>query len=418
MTEPGMNRVSRNARVLPSLSSPNNRIKCNYENVEIIDLWTSAFLSEFDRPKTAFRKSPSATIAFGRTTHSQQNQAEEAVRPRTTTNVIRPLTSARSHVTLFAETKLSQNRAAEALKKRETILAPVTGQESKFRGQQLHNFKIDLSIAKEKRKRQIQYSREIASGAKSQKQREIDSITRIVVQGFKKLIDCERCALFLKDKETNELYFKPVGEGDHSHARLKPIRFPATSGVAGWVASHQMMCNIKNVISSTNELLGVIQMVNKRKGDAKELRDRAKKKKSDNTNKGYQSQYESFSKLDEEILGKCCVEVSKSLEEIFNCNNQIKKEYEHSDQTADHDDISGTQVKDSAEESSDDDSSCSQEIEPVARQVRGRRSSLGSLAQFVRRQSAESEVPISNHQILANEAAHRYQFRDIIGSKR
>ena len=246
MTEPGMNRVSRNARVLPSLSSPNNRIKCNYENGEIIDLWTSAFLSEFDRPKTAFRKSPSATIAFGRTTHSQQNQADEAVRPRTTTNVIRPLTSARSRVTLFAETKLSQNRAAEALKKRETILAPVTGQESKFRGQQLHNFKIDLSIAKEKRKRQIQYSREIASGAKSQKQREIDSITRIVVQGFKKLIDCERCALFLKDKETNELYFKPVGEGDYSHARLKPIRFPATSGVAGWVASHQMMCNIKN----------------------------------------------------------------------------------------------------------------------------------------------------------------------------
>lgn len=40
------------------------------------------------------------------------------------------------------------------------------------------------------------------------------------------------------------------------------------------------------VLSSTNELLGVIQMVNKRKGDAKELRDMAKKKKSDETNKG------------------------------------------------------------------------------------------------------------------------------------
>jgi hypothetical protein len=40
------------------------------------------------------------------------------------------------------------------------------------------------------------------------------------------------------------------------------------------------------VLSSTNELIGVIQMVNKRKGDAKELRDRAKKKKSDDTNKG------------------------------------------------------------------------------------------------------------------------------------
>lgn len=243
-----MARVNRNAMAMPGFSSPNNRINCNYENGEIIDLWTSAFLSEFDRPKTAFRKSPSATIAFGRTTHLQQNHAEEVTftRPRTTTNTFRPASSVRSRVSLFAGTKLSQNRALEALKKRETILAPVTGQESKFRGQQLHNFKIDLSIAKEKRKRQIQYSREIASGAKSQKQREIDSITRIVVQGFKKLIDCERCALFLMDKDTNELYFKPVGEGDHSHARLKPIRFPATSGVAGWVASNQMMCNIKN----------------------------------------------------------------------------------------------------------------------------------------------------------------------------
>lgn len=127
---------------------------------------------------------------------------------------------------------------------------------------------------------------------------------------------------------------------------------------------------------------------------------------------GYQSQYESFSKSDEEILGKCCVEVSKSLEEIFNCNNQeVEKENEETDQSADQNDMTGIQ-KDEADESSDDDSSCSEDIEPIARQVvRGRRSSLGSLAQFVRRQSAESEVPVSNHEILANEAAQRFQFR-------
>ena len=126
---------------------------------------------------------------------------------------------------------------------------------------------------------------------------------------------------------------------------------------------------------------------------------------------GYQSQYESFSKSDEEILGKCCVEVSKSLEEIFNCNNQVKKEYEDTDQSADQNDMMGIK-KDDADESSDDDSSCSEDIEPIPRQVRGRRSSLGSLAQFVRRQSAESEVlPVSNHEILANEAAQRFQFR-------
>lgn len=239
-----MNRVSRSAIALPTVI-PLERSNCHYENGEIIDLWTRAFLQEFERPKTACtkRKLPSS-IAFGRTTHPThptQSNVEEA-RPRTTGT----LRSGNARVSLFAGTKLSQNRALEAMKKRETIRAPVTGQESKFRGQQLHNFKIDLSKAKEKRKRQLQYSREIASGAKSQKQREIDSVTRLVVQGFKKLVDCERCALFLMDKDKKELYFKPVGDGDHSHARLKAIRFPASSGVAGWVASNKMMCNIKN----------------------------------------------------------------------------------------------------------------------------------------------------------------------------
>lgn len=235
-----MNRISRNAIALPTFVSLNEKNNCHYENGEIIDLWTSAFLQEFERPKTACtkRKLP-CTIAFGRTTHPTQSQEEARLR---TTGTLR---AGSGRVSLFAGTKLSQNRALEALKKRETIHAPVTGQESKFRGQQLHNFKIDLSKAKEKRKRQLQYSREIAS-EKSQKQREIDSITRIVVQGFKKLIDCERCALFLMDKEKKELYFKPVGDGDHCHARLKAIRFPASSGVAGWVASNKMMCNIKN----------------------------------------------------------------------------------------------------------------------------------------------------------------------------
>lgn len=240
-----MNRASRNALV-PKFISPNDKDKCHYENGEIIDLWTSSFLQEFERPKTAFvnRKSQAAKVAFGRTTHPQQSQLGET-RPKTP-SAKRSSSAAKPRISLYAGTKLSQNRALEAQKKRETILAPVTGQESKFRGQQLHNFKIDLSKAQEKRKRQIQYSREIASGAKSQKQREIDSITRIVVQGFKKLIDCERCALFLMDKDSKELYFKPVGDSDHSHARLKPIRFPASSGVAGWVATNKMHCNIKN----------------------------------------------------------------------------------------------------------------------------------------------------------------------------
>ena len=232
--------ISRN---VTALSFSSNDKRCSCDNDEIIDRWTSTFLAEFDRPKTAFvnRKAPFSKIAFGRTTYPQQTQ-NEISRPETSNG-----SASRSRISLFAGTKLSQNRALEVQKKRETLLAPVTGQDSKFRGQQLHNFKIDLSVAKEKRKRQLQYSREIASvGAKSQKQREIDSITRLVVQGFKTLINCERCALFLMNESKKELYFKPIGDSDHSHARLKPICFPSSSGVAGWVASHKMMCNIKN----------------------------------------------------------------------------------------------------------------------------------------------------------------------------
>ncbi|KAL7477839.1 hypothetical protein ACHAW6_003629 [Cyclotella cf. meneghiniana] len=191
-----------------------DKFKYNYDNGELIDRWTSAFLAEFERPKSRpKRKSPKPRIVFGRTTYPQ---SQEDTRPQTSALPPGPRFS------LFAGTELSHNR------------------------QQLHNFKIDLSKAREKRKRQLQYSREVALGAKSQKQRDIDSISRIVVQSFRKLIDCERCALFLMDEAKKELYFKPVGDSDHSHARLKAIRFSATSGVAGWVASNKMMCNIKN----------------------------------------------------------------------------------------------------------------------------------------------------------------------------
>lgn len=225
--------------------TPDDKFKYNYDNGELIDKWTSAFLAEFERPKsTPKRKSPKPRIVFGRTTYPQ---SQEDTRPQTSALPPGPRFS------LFAGTELSHNRALETLKQRETILAPVSGQDSKFRGQQLHNFKIDLSKAREKRKRQLQYSREVALGAKSQKQRDIDSISRIVVQSFRKLIDCERCALFLMDEAKKELYFKPVGDSDHSHARLKAIRFSATSGVAGWVASNKMMCNIKNGERVTSE---------------------------------------------------------------------------------------------------------------------------------------------------------------------
>ena len=74
---------------------------------------------------------------------------------------------------------------------------------------------------------------------------QVDSITRVVVQSFRKLINCERCALFLMDHSRNQLYFKPVGN-PATNNQVKMIRFSANSGVAGWCATNKVVLNIKN----------------------------------------------------------------------------------------------------------------------------------------------------------------------------
>lgn len=317
-----------------------------YDNDEIVDVWTTEFLQEFNsfRPKSAVTHTSKSHVAFGRITHdSKYDVKTELVRPRTVSASCTIRRSIKQRMmSLHMPTKLSDSRNQLT----NEYLTKIHTSGDKVRGPQMLSFKIDFSKAREKRKRQLQYSLEIRSGAKSLRVREIDSVTRYVVQNFRQLIDCERCALFLMDDSSNELYFKPVGDTDHSNARVKEIRFPASSGVAGWVASNKMMLNIKNayrdarfnadidkktgfrtrtilchpVLSSSNQLLGVIQMVNKKKGDegrCKEIIDKAKKKKSDKSNKGYTSAFEHFSVYDEDILGKCCSEVSKSLQEIF-----------------------------------------------------------------------------------------------------
>lgn len=202
--------------------------------------------------------------------------------------------------------------------------------------------KIDIDKAREKRKRQLKYSAEIQSSKQNYVALQISSITRIVVQSFRKLIDCERCALFLMDHSTNELYFKPVGETEHD-TDAKEIRFPASAGVAGYVATKGVLLNIRDayhdnrfnseidkqtnfrtrsilcapVLSSMGHLFGVIQMVNKKKGDSKLIQSIAKKKKTDNKHHGYASCFEPFSTEDEQILDLCCCRVSKSLEPVL-----------------------------------------------------------------------------------------------------
>jgi hypothetical protein len=203
-----------------------------HEKSELIDLWTAKFLSEFERPRSRRKENKAITIAFGRTTYPKKN------RPRTLTTTNTPSSS------LQTPTKLSESRAHLTLQRR--TLCPLDSQDSKTKGAQMLNWYFDRAKAEEKRNRMSQYAREIRLGARSQLSREIDSITRLVVTSFKTVILAERCALFLHDEETKELYFKPVGENDYRHARLKEIRFPANTGVAGWVATNKQCLNIHN----------------------------------------------------------------------------------------------------------------------------------------------------------------------------
>ena len=417
---------------------------------DIIDLWTTEFLKDFRdyhprRPKSAGHETSKPFVAFGRTTQSGTTVNIIVQPTRAQTAPVR-LTAKRGRMmTLRQPTKLSDSRIQQTTE----YLSRLTEQQSqsKVRGSQMLNFKIDLSKAREKRTRQLQYSNEIRSGTASSqggKEKlalEIDSVTRLVVQSFRKLIDCERCALFLLDDKTNELYFKPVGDGANSLARLKEIRFPASSGVSGWCASNKLMLNIKNayhdarfntdvdkktgfktrtilchpVLSSNNQVLGVVQMVNKRKTQQKghEL---VKKK-------GYDSMYEHFSAKDEEILGKCCAEVSKSLELIYSkhgdrrqqtpemTNTQSDEKENHvvvfSDDAVEsslisdcdarsHDPVKSetdsTSYRNSVEKSADDTDSASFRPEkPTGRDISMRRSSVGELAHFIKQCSETND---------------------------
>jgi len=154
------------------------------------------------------------------------------------------------------------------------------------RGKQIIYSRFDVKKMNAVRERQKQYTRQLDESAGDKISLQIDSVTRAVVQQFRKLINSERCALFLHDSMTNELYFKPVGGLD---TNVPEIRFPATAGIAGWVATKGRMLNIPNaykdkrfnpaidketgfrtrsilcmpVTEADGTLLGVCQMVNK-----------------------------------------------------------------------------------------------------------------------------------------------------------
>lgn len=356
------------------------------EKAKIIEFWTSAILGE---PKAhQAKRSPSHkpyTIVFGRTTHDKtENKKTEPSLPCNSDDYYDDSTPNKLNDNIDCEDEygggskrkksrmknnsdagrdflsLTQNRRLSSGPSSTTALdksslsdaknsATLTRLRSKQHGRQMMNMKHDLHRAREKRSRQMKYSLEVKNSMKNSITLQISSITRVVVQNFRKLIDCERCALFLMDHSTDELYFKPVGD-EHGDVDPKEIRFPVTTGVAGWVATNRKALNIKNAyrdhrfnpdidrqtsfrtrtilcapvlsLSDDHHLYGVIQMVNKKKGDKETIQSNAKKKKSDSKHHGYESCYETFSDEDAKILHRCSFEVSRALEPVLTSSKE------------------------------------------------------------------------------------------------
>jgi len=416
---------------------------------DIISMWTTVFLEGIEncshyRKEDVLHESLSKhghknnhTVVFGRNTHHTTVPVTKRNKPieEHGTNARGPLNS--------KELQRNQNDNSKTIT--------------------LSNCKHDRTIAREKRKRQMKYSLEVQKSRENAVSLQISSITRIVVQSFRKLIDCERCALFLMDHATNELCFKPVGNEHDSDPR--EIRFPASAGVAGWVATERQALNIQNayqddrfnpeidkqtnyrtrtilctpILSSTGHLVGVIQMVNKKKGNYRTITDNAKKKKSDAKHHGYESCFESFSEDDEETLHRCCVQVSRALEPFIAPNSTCESNVKSSNTASRVESVSCENKLNAfmaSETHKGSDERCSsaavkRRVTTVSiqndvglRQER-RRSSVGSLVQFVNAETGKSH---NGHTTTAtamegmfgrdasvSEAIGRFQFRSAAG---
>ncbi len=115
----------------------------------------------------------------------------------------------------------------------------------------------------------------------------IEGLIERVVHTTSKLMGADRSSLFLIDPTTGDLWSK-VAEG----AEIREIRVPAGKGIAGWVAQHHEILNIRDayadarfnaevdrhtgyrtrnllcgpVFNLKGEIIGVIEVINKRRG--------------------------------------------------------------------------------------------------------------------------------------------------------
>ena len=469
--------------------------------MDMIHLWVNVYLGE--KKKEENNTTVKTKVVFGRTTHPLNSQKKEYNKLQTSNHDNKTQTNESNATTINAHTEAIEDteivpftnvpkynpdsdRGVNNMKSSSSSStysgqggnrdnwdvgsAPTknaTGKCSKVSGRQIMASKHDFEKAKEKRKRQMNYALEVHGSRRNSVSLHINSITRVVVQSFRKLIDCERCALFLMDHSTNELYFKPVADEYDGIENVKEIRFSASTGVAGWVASRKQALNIKNayqdsrfnseidkqtkfrtrsilcmpvLCSKGNHLFGVIQMVNKKKGDTKVLQSIAKKKKSDNKNHGYEICFEPFSEDDETILERCCLQVSRALEPVIgpykkdtNPNNKDTSD----NQKENHNSIPSSSLNNKYLESKNnertklknDSSTDEDKIDsaPSRRKISNdlsiprnrRRSSIGSLIQFVSefgRQSKKAGDMFDNGSSVS-EATNNFQFRSPIPGK-
>ena len=145
----------------------------------------------------------------------------------------------------------------------------------------------DLNVELERSERRVEAIRQIGRVLGSNL--ELDPLLAEIVDRTTDLLEADRSTLFLADSEEGILWSK-VLQGNE----LKQIRFPIGVGIAGWVAERKKPLHIKDAYSDKrfnpefdrrsgyktrnmlvwpvrrpqgSELLGVIQVLNKKQGD-------------------------------------------------------------------------------------------------------------------------------------------------------
>jgi HD-GYP domain-containing protein (c-di-GMP phosphodiesterase class II) len=145
-------------------------------------------------------------------------------------------------------------------------------------------------LSRDPRDRRIQKLEAILNVAKAMStQRDLTVLLEEIVEHARSVVEADRGSIFLLDKEKHELWSK-VAQG------AKEIRFPADKGIAGHVAQTKLALNIPDayvdprfnpavdkatgyhtrnmltvpMLSTKDEVVGVLQVLNKEPGDQRE----------------------------------------------------------------------------------------------------------------------------------------------------